>query len=221
MPAIDDIRVSILESANPNKSRLAMRPLHGCVFLEIQLQRQIAGIASRYHGECPGKGRHAAFVFRADRFRVGRCRFVCCKNASAPSRTHHHSVDRSRVVCAKKTEPGISASGRACTQRIAALWQLRITHPSSPGKGERFLSHCANGFPSFACWRWRRELAKHVAKNCRPRFRLARQKACYLAFARLAFKHQSRVAGGLQRKLLADGNERNDIRHSARFQSKA
>ena len=67
---------------------------------EIQLQRQVAGIASRYHGTCPYQARHATFVFGTDRFRLGGSRFAQRRNGSGSSRAHDHSLERARVVCA-------------------------------------------------------------------------------------------------------------------------
>ena len=72
-----------------------------------------------------------------------------------------------------------------------------LTAVLGPGEGAHFLSHCANRFPSFARRRGRRELTNHVAKNRRAGHGLARQKGCYLAFARLVFKAGSRVVAGV------------------------
>jgi len=181
----------------------------------------MAGILSPYYGKCPRSARHATFVCRIDRFRRSGGGFVWCWNGSSSSRTYDRPCDRSGVISSQKTGPGISTCGRACAECVAALWQLRINDSSSPGKGEYFLSQCADRLPSVACRGRRRELTQHVAKNWRTRLDLACQKARYLDFAWLVPQYQPQLARGLQRKLFIDGSDPNDIRNDARFRSKA
>src|SRR6266508_707033 len=146
-------------------------------YVEIQLQRQVAGIASRYHGTCPHQARHTTFILGTDRFRLGSCRFVRCKNGSSSSRTDDHSLDHSRVVLAQKPGPRLSTCRRPCTERVVILRQLRTDESSSAGEGKHFFSHCANRFPSFACRRWRHASIDHFAKSRCPRFGVAREKS--------------------------------------------
>ena len=139
-------------------------------YVEIQLQRQIAGIASRYHGMCPYQARHTTFILGTNRFRLGSCRFVRCKTGSSSSRTDDHSLDHSRVVLAQKPGPRLSTCRRPCTERVAIFRQLRTDKSSGAGEGKHFFSHCANGFPSFAGRRWRHAPFNHFAKSRCPQF---------------------------------------------------
>ena len=109
-----------------------------CVVNEIQLQRQAAGIASRYYGRCSPQPRHAAFACGTDRFRLGGGRFAWRRSGGGSSRTHNCSRERSGVVLAKKSGPCVSTRGRAFSLCIAALWQLGIDGCSRCRRGRTF-----------------------------------------------------------------------------------